>query len=66
VLTYIAISAVSAGVSDDFSIYLVSIANAASAFGRIASGLAADRFGGRARSSAHPISRADKPVVQAQ
>ncbi|KAK7685973.1 hypothetical protein QCA50_010783 [Cerrena zonata] len=45
VLTYIDISAVSAGLSSDFSFYLVSITNASSGFGRISGGLLADRFG---------------------
>ncbi|KAJ7066477.1 major facilitator superfamily domain-containing protein [Mycena amicta] len=45
VLTYIDLSAVSAGVSPDFSFYLVSIANGCSLFGRIGGGIASDRFG---------------------
>jgi len=45
VLTYIDISATSAGISDDFSFYLVSIANASSGIGRLAGGFFADRFG---------------------
>jgi len=45
VLTYIPISAVQVGVSKDFAFYLVAIANGASAFGRIAAGLLADRVG---------------------
>ncbi|KAF7315071.1 MFS domain-containing protein [Mycena indigotica] len=45
VLTYIDVSATSVGVSSDFSFYLVSIANSASLFGRLSSGLATDRFG---------------------
>ncbi|KZP29024.1 MFS general substrate transporter [Athelia psychrophila] len=45
VLTYIDVSAVSVGVEPDFSFYLISIANAASGFGRIGAGFAADRFG---------------------
>ncbi|CAL1702614.1 unnamed protein product [Somion occarium] len=45
VLTFIDISAVAAGISNDFSFYLVSIANASSGFGRIGGGILADRFG---------------------
>jgi len=45
VLTYIDVSAVAAGLSPDFTFYLVSIANAASGFGRFAGGLLADQFG---------------------
>ncbi|KAI0797521.1 MFS general substrate transporter [Abortiporus biennis] len=45
VLTYIDISASAAGVSDDFSFYLVSIANASSGLGRIAGGFLADSSG---------------------
>lgn len=45
VLTYIPISAVQVGVSNDFGFYLVAIANGTSAFGRIAAGLLADRVG---------------------
>ncbi|KAK7681846.1 hypothetical protein QCA50_015193 [Cerrena zonata] len=44
VLTYIDISAVSAGLSSDFSFYLVSI-QLLSGFGRISGELLADRFG---------------------
>ncbi|KAJ3839071.1 major facilitator superfamily domain-containing protein [Lentinula raphanica] len=46
VLTYIDISASAAGIDEDFSFYLVSIANAASGFGRISSGIACDKIGG--------------------
>ncbi|KAK7455284.1 hypothetical protein VKT23_011157 [Stygiomarasmius scandens] len=45
VLTYIDISAVQVGVSEDFSFYLVSIANASSSLGRIVAGLMVDRVG---------------------
>ncbi|KAJ7931716.1 major facilitator superfamily domain-containing protein [Mycena leptocephala] len=45
VLTYIDLSAVSVGVSPDFSFYLVSIANGCSAFGRLAGGIGSDRIG---------------------
>ncbi|KAG2357010.1 MFS general substrate transporter [Suillus spraguei] len=44
-LTYISVSAVEIGVSKDFAFYLISIANAASIFGRVSSGLLADRIG---------------------
>ncbi|KAJ3912664.1 major facilitator superfamily domain-containing protein [Lentinula edodes] len=46
VLTYIDISASAAGIDEDFSFYLVSIANAASGFGRLSSGIACDKIGG--------------------
>ncbi|EPQ57826.1 MFS general substrate transporter [Gloeophyllum trabeum ATCC 11539] len=46
VLTYIDISASDAGVDESFTLYLVSIANASSAFGRIMAGFLADRIGG--------------------
>lgn len=45
VLTYLDISAVSVGISPDFSFYLLSIANASSGFGRYATGFTTDRFG---------------------
>ncbi|KAJ6589954.1 major facilitator superfamily domain-containing protein [Mycena vulgaris] len=45
VLTYIDVSATSVGVSPDFSFYLISMANAASLFGRLMSGVATDRLG---------------------
>ncbi|KIK51630.1 hypothetical protein GYMLUDRAFT_50448 [Collybiopsis luxurians FD-317 M1] len=45
VLTYIEVSALSVGVSPDLAFYLVSIANASSAFGRIIAGVMADRIG---------------------
>ncbi|KAJ7655737.1 major facilitator superfamily domain-containing protein [Mycena polygramma] len=45
VLTYIDISSTSVGISPDFSFYLISIANAASLFGRLSSGIATDKFG---------------------
>lgn len=45
VLTYINTSAVLVGVSPDFAFYLVSIANASSGPGRIATGIMADKFG---------------------
>lgn len=45
VLTYIDVSAVHAGLSPDFTFYLVSIANAASGFGRLTGGVLADRMG---------------------
>ena len=44
-LTYIDVSAVSEGISADFSFYLLAIANACSAVGRVVGGLAADRTG---------------------
>ncbi|KAG2150667.1 MFS general substrate transporter [Suillus bovinus] len=44
-LTYISVSAVTIGISKDFSFYIIAIANAASAFGRVSSGLLADRIG---------------------
>ncbi|KAF4608278.1 hypothetical protein EYR40_000622 [Pleurotus pulmonarius] len=42
VLTYIDVAATAAGISADFSFYLVAIANASSGFGRLASGYVAD------------------------
>ena len=45
VLTYIDVSASAAGISPEFSFYLVSIANAGSGLGRILSGMLADKFG---------------------
>ncbi|KAK1221521.1 hypothetical protein PQX77_015640 [Marasmius sp. AFHP31] len=44
-LTYIDVSAVQAGVSRDFSFYLVSIANASSTLGRISTAILSDRIG---------------------
>ncbi|KAJ3512143.1 hypothetical protein NLJ89_g3694 [Agrocybe chaxingu] len=45
VLTFIDVSAIRAGVSPDFSFYLLSIANASSGIGRILTGLLCDRVG---------------------
>ncbi|KAJ7496834.1 major facilitator superfamily domain-containing protein [Mycena latifolia] len=45
VLTYIDVSATFVGVSPDFSFYLISMANAASLFGRLACGVATDKYG---------------------
>ena len=45
VLTYIDLSATMVGISPEFSFYLLSITNAASGFGRVASGLLGDKFG---------------------
>ncbi|KAJ7496845.1 major facilitator superfamily domain-containing protein [Mycena latifolia] len=45
VLTYIDVSATSVGVSPDFSFYLISMANAASLFGRLGSGILTDKLG---------------------
>ncbi|PIL24395.1 MFS general substrate transporter [Ganoderma sinense ZZ0214-1] len=45
VLTYIDVNAVSIGINEDLAFYLLSIANACSAVGRIAGGLLADRAG---------------------
>ena len=45
VLTYIDVSAVSEGISDQLAFYLLSIANACSAIGRIVGGLVADKTG---------------------
>ncbi|KAG1761557.1 MFS general substrate transporter [Suillus occidentalis] len=44
-LTYLSVSAVAIGVSKDFSFYMIAIANAASLFGRVISGLLADKIG---------------------
>jgi MFS transporter, MCT family, solute carrier family 16 (monocarboxylic acid transporters), member 10 len=45
VLTYIEPAAIFVGIDADKAFYLLSIANASSALGRICSGIAADRFG---------------------
>lgn len=45
VLTYIDVSAVTVGVSPNFSFYLISISNGCSLFGRLAGGISSDRFG---------------------
>lgn len=45
VLTYISVSAVAIGVSKNFAFYILAIANGASTFGRLASGLMADKIG---------------------
>ncbi|KAF9020820.1 MFS general substrate transporter [Hymenopellis radicata] len=45
VLTYIDVSAVSHGIDENFSFYLVSIANASSGLGRYCAGMLADRVG---------------------
>ncbi|KAG2154105.1 MFS general substrate transporter [Suillus clintonianus] len=44
-LTYMSVSAVAIGVSKDSSFYIIAITNAASTFGRLLSGLLADKFG---------------------
>ena len=44
-LTYIDLSATTIGISPEFSFYLLSIANAGSGVGRLASGILADKFG---------------------
>ncbi|KAF9220115.1 MFS general substrate transporter [Gyrodon lividus] len=44
-LTYIPISAIQVGVSNDFAFYYIAIANGSSAFGRLTAGLLADRLG---------------------
>lgn len=44
-LSYISVSAVEIGVPKNFAFYIIAIANAASAFGRVLSGLMADRIG---------------------
>ncbi|KAG1890890.1 MFS general substrate transporter [Suillus subluteus] len=44
-LTYISVSVIAIGVSKDFSFYIIAIANAASAFGRVSSGLLGDKIG---------------------
>lgn len=45
VLTYIDLSALAIGVSQDMAFYLVAIANASSGLGRIMAGLMADKVG---------------------
>ena len=44
-LTYVDVSAAYVGVDEDFSFYLIAIANASSALGRIVAGILADKFG---------------------
>ncbi|KAE9402399.1 MFS general substrate transporter [Gymnopus androsaceus JB14] len=44
-LTYVSVTATSMGVSESFSFYLVSIANASGGVGRIGAGFLADKFG---------------------
>ena len=51
VLTYIDVSAAFVGIDENFSFYLVSIANAGSFVGRLAGGILADRYG---TSRVHP------------
>jgi len=45
VLTFIDPSAIAAGVPEDFSFYLVSIANASSGLGRLVTGVMVDKYG---------------------
>ncbi|PCH44595.1 MFS general substrate transporter [Wolfiporia cocos MD-104 SS10] len=45
VLTYIDVSAAAAGITENFSFYLLPIANAGSLIGRVLGGICADRFG---------------------
>ena len=45
VLTYIELSAIAVGISPEFSFYLISITNASSGFGRVASGILGDKLG---------------------
>ncbi|KAI6124769.1 MFS general substrate transporter [Pisolithus croceorrhizus] len=44
-LTYLPVSAMAVGMSDNFSFYFLAIANAASALGRLSAGFLADRIG---------------------
>ncbi|KAG2349997.1 MFS general substrate transporter [Suillus weaverae] len=44
-LTYISVSAIAIGVSKDFAFYIIAISNGASTFGRLSSGLMADKIG---------------------
>ncbi|KAG1890889.1 MFS general substrate transporter [Suillus subluteus] len=44
-LTYISVSAVEIGVSENFAFYIIAIANGASTFGRLSSGLMGDKIG---------------------
>ncbi|KAG2150666.1 MFS general substrate transporter [Suillus bovinus] len=44
-LTYISVSAIAIGISKNFAFYIIAIANGASAFGRLSSGLIADKIG---------------------
>ena len=45
VLTYLDVGAISHGISPNFSFYLIAIANASSAVGRLAAGFAGDKLG---------------------
>ncbi|KAG2357011.1 MFS general substrate transporter [Suillus spraguei] len=45
VLTYVSLSAVAIGGSKNIAFYIIAIANGASTFGRLSSGLMADKFG---------------------
>lgn len=62
VLTYVSVTATSMGVSESFSFYLVSIANASGGVGRIGSGFLADKFGKSFKTSL--CSNTDPPQVQ--
>ena len=53
VLTYIDVAAAADGVDNGFAFYLVSIANAASFFGRMGGGLLADKIGKSTRDDSH-------------
>ena len=53
VLTYIDVAAAADGVDNGFAFYLVSIANAASFFGRMGGGLLADKIGKSTRDDTH-------------
>ena len=45
VLTYAGVSAISFGISQNFSFYFISFINASSFFGRLAAGSICDRYG---------------------
>ncbi|CAE6453928.1 unnamed protein product [Rhizoctonia solani] len=45
VLTYLEVYAIEIGLPEDFSFYMIPIANAASLFGRVGSGIVSDRIG---------------------
>jgi len=61
VLTFIDASAPSQGLPPHLSTYLVAIANAGSAIGRLSSGILADRIG--ASSTSHTVHTSDHPIT---
>ena len=60
-LTYIDVSAVQAGIDPEFAFYLVAIANAAGAFGRVSAGYLGDKFGKYSVKTRHPLTEPATP-----